>query len=437
MNNGYVSNDIIYYDNDVRSVSEFQIKTMNTNYPISLESLFEAYNSCRKGNSRSLIAQRFEANYEHNLVELWREIASGNYKPKSFRAFVITKPDYREVFAAEFRHRVVLHWIALRLMPIVDRQLVECVFNGRKGKGTLAAQQYAYECIAEVSQNYQQPCYVMKLDIKGFFMSINREMAANIASEFVANNYHESDVDTLQYLLRVSLMAAPEQHCRRVGDIDLWQHIPHHKSLFTCGEGLGLPIGDSLTQIVSLLILDRVHHFIVDTLKLRMAAYADDTFICSESKSKLLASVEPIRTMLAGMGVTLHPHKFYLQPSIKGVKFIGAVLKHGRSYVSNRTVYNAFAKVRAYNARAGCKRYRRDNIDALVASVNSYLGIMRHHASYCIRRRLVRSIDPEWQKMLDIDKGFKKVLPKKWYRKKEVIRRILRKQQTKRYGDNR
>ena len=59
LGNGNVYNGYVYNDDYVRSVSEFHIKTMNTNYPISLESLFEAYKSCRKGNSRSLIAQRF------------------------------------------------------------------------------------------------------------------------------------------------------------------------------------------------------------------------------------------------------------------------------------------------------------------------------------------------------------------------------------------
>lgn len=158
-----------------------------------------------------------------------------------------------------------------------------------------------------------------------------------------------------------------------------------------------------------------------------MAAYADDTLIIANSREQLLNAVEPIRQMLASVGITLHPHKFYFQQSYKGVKFIGAVSMHGRHYTSNRTVHNAFAKVRAFNARAKCKRYRRENIDALVASVNSYLGIMRHHATRKIRKRLVDSIDRQWQKMLDIDReNYYKVLPKKRYRQREQIRKKLR-----------
>jgi len=414
-------------NNNVRAVSEFRETTNNTIYPIDTEGMFIAYYDCRKGNSRSYSAQQFEVHYEHNIIELCREIRAGVYTPNEFRAFVITKPDYREIFAAQFRHRVVLHWIALRLMPLVEKQLVYSVFNCRKGKGTLAAQLYAYNRIYEISEGYTKPCYLMKLDIKGFFMSIDRKMATDLVCRFVAERYTEADATTLLYLLRVSLMAEPENNCKRVGDLSLWNHIPKHKSLFTCGKGKGLPLGDSLTQIVSLLILDRMHHYIVDTLGLGMAAYADDTLIIANSREQLLNAVGPIRQMLASVGITLHPHKFYFQQSYRGVKFIGAVLMHGRHYASNRTVHNAFAKVRVYNARAGCKRYRRENIDALVASVNSYLGIMRHHATRKIRKRLVESIDRQWQKMLDIDReNYYKILPKKRYRQREQIRKKLR-----------
>ena len=91
-------------NNNVRAVSEFRETTDNTIYPIDTEGMFIAYFDCRKGNSRSYCAQQFEAHYEHNIIELCREIRAGLYTPLEFRAFVITKPDYREIFAAQFRH---------------------------------------------------------------------------------------------------------------------------------------------------------------------------------------------------------------------------------------------------------------------------------------------------------------------------------------------
>lgn len=65
--------------------------------------------------------------------------------------------------------------------------------------------------------------------------------------------------------------------------------------------------------------------------------------------------------------------------------------------------------------------------DTEFSTLCTYLGIMRHHASRKIGKRLVESIDPQWLKMLDIDReNYHKVLPKKRYRQREKIRRRLR-----------
>lgn len=143
---------------------------MNAMYNISLESLFEAYWDCRKNKSRTVSASEFEVNYEANLIELHREIAAGTYTQRPSITFVITKPDYREIFAAHFRDRIVHHWIRQRIESLFEQQMITTTFNCRKGKGTLAAQMYVAQTIRDVSDNYTHDCYVMKLDIKGFFI---------------------------------------------------------------------------------------------------------------------------------------------------------------------------------------------------------------------------------------------------------------------------
>lgn len=99
-------------------------------------------------------ASEFEAHYESNLIELHREITTGTYTQRPSITFVITKPDYREIFAANFRDRIVHHWIRQRIEPLFEEQMIPTTFNCRKGKGTLAAQKYAAQAIREVSGNY-------------------------------------------------------------------------------------------------------------------------------------------------------------------------------------------------------------------------------------------------------------------------------------------
>ena len=110
-NNGNVNNENRYNDNYARAVSEFLNEYMNAMYNIPLESLFEAYWDCRKNKSRTVSASEFEVHYEENLIELHQEIVEGTYTQRPSITFVITKPDYREIFAANFRDRIVHHWI--------------------------------------------------------------------------------------------------------------------------------------------------------------------------------------------------------------------------------------------------------------------------------------------------------------------------------------
>ena len=427
MNNGNVNYNNKNNNNCVRAVSEFRMITMNAVYNISLDELFEAYWTCRRKKSRSRAASLFEADYEHNLIELREEINAGIYAPRASRAFVITRPDVREIFAADFRDRVVHTWIAQRVEPLLERRLVPTTFNGRKGKGTLAAAQYAGEALRGVSRNYTAACYVMKLDMKGFFMSIDRALICERFCRFVEAHYAGGDRATLLYLLRTVLLHAPEKHCVRCGDLGLWSRLPRHKSLFTNGEGLGLPIGDLISQMAANLLLDDTDHFLAETLGLTAARYVDDIVIVDRDKGRLLAAVAPIREFLRrSAGVTLHPRKFYLQHGSKGVKFIGAVVKPGRSYVANRTVGNCRCRIHAFDSRAREPGYVYRNAERLAASVNSYLGLMRHHASFGIRRRLVESLAPEWAKTVEVAEGYTKLTVRPGLRTVDRVRRRVK-----------
>ena len=82
------------------------------NPPIQLEDVFQAYFDCRKNKRSTYNALAFETNYEENLVTLWKEIVSGKYNPGRSIAFIVTKPVKREVFAADFRDRVVHHLVS-------------------------------------------------------------------------------------------------------------------------------------------------------------------------------------------------------------------------------------------------------------------------------------------------------------------------------------
>ena len=83
------------------------------------ESLFLAYFDCRRNKRNTLNALKFELHFEKYIFELADDIRNGTYQPGRSIAFIVTKPVKREVFAAQFRDRIVHHWLIKKLNPFL------------------------------------------------------------------------------------------------------------------------------------------------------------------------------------------------------------------------------------------------------------------------------------------------------------------------------
>ena len=57
---------------------------------------------------------------------MMQAINNRTYQPKRSICFVVSRPKYREVFAADFADRIIHHYIRLRLEPIIEKE-----FNDR------------------------------------------------------------------------------------------------------------------------------------------------------------------------------------------------------------------------------------------------------------------------------------------------------------------
>ena len=75
-----------------------------------LEDLFRAYYDARKNKRDTINVLIFEKDFEANLFELCDEILERRYTPKPNICFVVERPVKREVFAADFRDRIIHHF---------------------------------------------------------------------------------------------------------------------------------------------------------------------------------------------------------------------------------------------------------------------------------------------------------------------------------------
>ena len=387
---------------------------------ITTDDILQAYYDCRKNKRRTASATVYEMDYESKLIALRDRINARTYTPGKSICFVVTRPRYREVFAASFEDRIVHHYIAQRLEPLFEKIFNPRTFNCRVGKGQLYGVNMLKEDIRLCSENYTKDCYIMKLDLKGFFMSIDKAMLAEMVDRFIIEYYSDYDKEDLRYVCRVVILHEPEYNCERHSPAHFWDYLPPNKSLFTNGRGKGVAIGNLFAQIFANFLLDNLDWFLELLGFIYHGRYVDDFYCIDADKQKLLAAVPKIRAKLAEYHLTLNEKKFYIQHYRKGVEFTGAVVRPHRTYTCNRTINNFIGAVKRLNRAKDISE-----MESAICSINSYMGLLRHCDEYRKRKKIVGMIKPRVMEYLTIKGDYRSIVIKKQYRPRaETLKRI-------------
>jgi len=367
---------------------------------ILLEDLFQAYFDARKNKRKTINALAFEKNFEEKIFELFEEIITGNYKPSSSICFIVNLPVKREIFASNFRDRVVHHLIYNYTASILEKTFINDSYSCRKGKGTHYGIKRIDRFIRSCSMNYSKDCYILKLDIKGYFMSINRKVLYQQVKTSLLSKYHklDFDVELLLNLIEKTIFNDSTKNCTIKGKRADWQGLPNDKSLFTSQKNCGLPIGNLTSQLFGNVYLNDFDHFVKRDLKIKYyGRYVDDFILIHNDRDYLKSLIKNIREyLIEELKLVLHPSKIYLQHYSMGVKYLGAVIKPHRIYIANRTTGNFYNTIQKQNEIVSVKKPSKEEIEAFIASMNSYLGIFKHYKTYKLRKRMLFAYLTGW-----------------------------------------
>lgn len=369
--------------------------------------LFRAYYDARKNKRNTINALRFEHNYESNLLALAEELISNEYEVGKSVAFVVKKPVKREIFAADFRDRVVHHFIYNQINPIFEKMFINDNYSCRVGKGNLYGVKRANHFIKACSRNYKKDCYVLKLDISGYFMSIDKNILYEKVRMAILENTQKINLDfeLLLKIVRKIIFNNPTKNCMLKGKKSDWEDLPKNKSLFFSEKDKGLSIGNLTSQLFGNVYLNDFDHFVKEKLHCRYyGRYVDDIFIVHPSKVYLKKVIVEIRKYLAEkLALILHPNKIYLQNFFKGVDFLGAYIKPHRIYIRDKVKGNFVEKFRFWKAEFLGKEMTKNDKKKFTSSINSYLGAMKHLNTFNLRKKIAFenipvSFDFDWEK---------------------------------------
>jgi hypothetical protein len=327
--------------------------------PHLFQRLVQAYLDCRRTKRNSASALAFEAQAEHNLYQLYEELASGTYQPGHSVCFVITHPKPREVWAARFRDRIVHHLLYNHIAPRFHARFVADSCACIPGRGTLYAAKRLEHQVRSHTQNWSCPAHYLKCDLANFFVSIDKTV-------LLAQLQRQVTEPWWMALASVILMHDPRQSVEVRGTRAELALVPPHKSLFNAPDGYGLPIGNLSSQFFANVLLDDLDQFAKHRLQApHYVRYVDDFILLHDSTQWLTQARLHIEAKLGELHLQLNPRKTVMQPIARGIDFVGHLVKPWRRITRRKTVHMALDRLQDMPAAD------------LHQSANSYFGLLR------------------------------------------------------------
>ena len=346
-----------------------------SNYGIfSYKNIYRCYLDCRKNKRNTVNSLRFEINADENISRLEKELNNKTYHPSRSILFVAKKPKLREIFAGDFRDRVIHHLLFRELEAIWERIFINDSYACREGKGTHKAVIRLQSFLRKITKNGNVRTYYLQLDIKDFFTSINKELLFAIIKRKVNNP------ELLWLTENILFWDCTKSYISR-GEKSLFSNIPANKSLFGKDNLRGLPIGNLTSQFFANIYLNELDQFVKHKLKARYyLRYVDDFVLLSRNEEELVNWKNEIKDFLVErLNLQLHPKRQKLVLVSNGIDFLGYIIRQNYILVRKRVINNLKAKLKELKL----------NPNKLKSVVASYLG----HCKWANTYRLIDNLN--------------------------------------------
>lgn len=281
--------------------------------------LYKAYKVSKSGKKLNNEKLKFQSAALDGIYQISRLLETKEFKVSPYKEFKVFEPKERIIKAGSFKDQIVQHSLCDNvLIPKLSKEFVLTNYAGQIGKGTL----YGLDCLKSqmylAYQKYGYDCWIVKADITKYFYSINHDILKNIVEYFI----QDKDVYWL---------------CEKFIDST---------------EGLGLPLGNQVSQVFALLYLSGLDHFITGELGVKYyGRYMDDFYLIVESKDYAKYCLQAINSFVESLDLELNS-KTQIIPFKNGIKFCGF-----HTYVTNEG--KVIRKIKNENKRAAKKKYKR------------------------------------------------------------------------------
>ena len=292
------------------------------------------------------------------LVNLILEIKNGTYKLGKYRVFKVYEPKERVIKALPFRDRVVHQWYVHEfLLPYVVPKFIYDSYACLYGKGTHAAVRRLEKFMKECRRKYGN-FYIVKMDIKKFFYTINPYILYFILKRYIKD----------KALLKLTELL-----------------------IFDDVDKRGIPIGNYTSQYFANIYLNELDYFVKHKLKIKYyIRYMDDFVLLVKDKEEAKYVKNKITMFLKEKLDLEVNYKSRYYPSDMGVNFCGY-----RVFYTHKLIRVRSKKKIRKNIKKWRKLNKEGNLDIkrMMNSFQSWKAHVKHANSYNLMCKYSEKVD--------------------------------------------
>jgi len=358
---------------------------------VTFKALYEAYLRCRKHKRNTHNALAFELNLIENLTHLETSLNNYSYTPSRSVCFLTTSPKLREVFAADFKDRVVHHLIVPVLEQVFEPKFIHDSYSNRKNRGTHMA-------VKRAQKFTRATTYYLQLDIKNFFYSVDKVKLFEMIKQELVSNYHKVIHTTIAlpkmlWILNKIIFHDVTRGVVIKGDKKLIAKLPANKTLFKVPKSHALPIGNLTSQFFANVYMNGFDNFVKRKLKVKYyLRYVDDFVLFSTSSEQLESWKNEIEGyLLRELSLALRDD-LRLRKNSDGLDFLGYIVRPHYMLSRQRVVQNFKQKkahyLQKYENQKGTMGL--EEIKKFLSVQASFMGHIKHANSYNLQEKIGR-----------------------------------------------
>ena len=257
---------------------------------INFKCLYEGLKSaCRAVRWKDSVI-RYEAYGLRNTYKLRQALLNNTYEISPYQKFKVHEPKERLIYAPRLVDRQLQHSLCDNgLYNDIAEHFIRDSMACQRGRGTDDALNRFKVHLRRYYNKYGTEGWVLKCDIHHFFPTTPHETVKTAARKYISDTH------------------AADMVCRIVDSFD--------------GE-IGLGLGSQVSQIMELLVLNDLDHFIKERLHIKQyIRYMDDFILIHPDKQYLQYCLSEINNKIVILGLQLN-RKTNIQPLKHGIVFL-------------------------------------------------------------------------------------------------------------------